>query len=107
MNLDVKEEKTEVMVMMRMQRAVDIANAAGATPPKEAIMATAAAEQPQCAAWLHHLLAHVQGGGGNGELLKDLNAYAKAAALTNLAVASSDTRPPPRSLAIRRCSCVI
>jgi hypothetical protein len=104
LNLDVKEEKTEVMVMMRMQKAFDIANAAGATPPKEAIVATAAAEQPQCAAWLHHLLAHAQGSGGNGELLKDLDAYTKAAALTDLAVASSDTRPFPRPLAIRRCS---
>eukprot|EP00959_Pyramimonas_sp_CCMP1952_P377074 7898082-Pyramimonas_sp.AAC.1 len=58
-------------------------------------MATAAAEQPQYAAWLHRLLAHAQGRGGNGGLLKDLGAYTKAAALTNLAVASSDTRPSP------------
>ena len=95
MNLDVKEEKTELMVMMCMQKAFDIATAAGQTPPKEAIMATAAAEQPQCTAWLHHLLAYVQGSGGNGGLLKDIDAYTKAAALTNLAVASSDTRPSP------------
>ena len=93
--MNVKEDKTELMVMMCMQKAFDNANAAGVAPPKEAIMATAAAEQPQCAAWLHHLFAFVQGSGGNGELLKDLDAYTKAAALTNLAVASSDTRPSP------------
>ena len=91
-----KEEKTEVMVMMCMQKAFDNANAAGVAPPKEAIMATAAAEQPQCAAWLHHLFAYVQGSGGNGELLRDLDAYTKAAARTNMAVARSDAPPLPR-----------
>ena len=94
MNLDVKEEKTELMVMMCMQKAFDIATAAGQTPPKEAIMATAAAEQPQCTAWLHHLLAYVQGSGGNGELLKDIDEHTKEAALTNLAAARPDTLPP-------------
>ena len=104
LNLDVKEEKTELMVMMCMQKAFDNANAAGVAPPKEAIMATAAAEQPHCAAWLHHLFAYVQGSGGNGELLRDLDAYTKAAARTNMAVARSDAPPLPRPLDIRRGS---
>ena len=93
--MNVKEDKTELMVMMCMQKAFDNANAAGVAPPKEAIMATAAAEQPHCAAWLHHLFAYVQGSGGNGELLKDLDAYTEAAALTSWAAARSTASPSP------------
>ena len=83
--------------MMSMQKAFDIAHAAGTAPPKAAIIATAAAEQPQCTAWLHHLLAHVQASGGNGELLKELDAYTKAAALTSWAAARSTSHPSPAS----------
>ena len=55
LNLLVKEEKTEVTVMMGMQNAFDVARAAGAAPPPvDSVMATARAEQPMCAAWLHH-----------------------------------------------------
>ena len=96
LNLLVKEDKTEVTVMMGMQNAFDVARAAGAAPPSvDSVMATARAEQPMCAAWLHHLLAYVQASGGNGELLKDLDAYTKAAALTSWAAARSTSHPSP------------
>ena len=79
LNVTVKEEKTEITVMMGMQNSLAIAAEAGRPPPMEAIMATAAAEQPTRAKRLHHLLAYVQSCGGNGELLKDLDSFTKVA----------------------------
>ena len=109
LNVASREEKTEITVMMGMQNAIDVAAAAGVEPSWANIIEASKAEQPACQYWLVHLLAYVRECGANGELLKDLGTYTKAAARVLwgcspfLGRARQLPLPPPALRPLRAC----
>lgn len=93
LNVDAKEEKTEISCMLCMQDQVDDIIASGAditTSPFRDMIAAAAVEQPPCADYLHTIAQFVKECGCNGDLLRELDAFTKA-------------RPSPTLLI--RCGC--
>ena len=80
MNVEAKEEKTEISCMLSMQDQVDDLVASGVTLkecPFDEIFTAAAVEQPPCAEYLHSIALFVKECGCNGDLLRELDAFTK------------------------------
>ena len=102
MNVEAKEEKTEISCMVCMQDQVDELTARGvdmANCPFGEMVAAAAAEQPPCAEYLHTIALFVKECGCNGDLLRELDAFTKVRATS-----SPSPSPPTPSLQLQpRC----
>ena len=89
LNVEAKEDKTEISCMLCMQDQVDELTLSGVDMkncPFGEMVAAAAAEQPPCASYLHTLALFVKECGCNGDLLRELDAFTKVRATSN---------PPP------------
>ena len=81
LNVEAKEEKTEISCVLCMQDQVDEIIASGVDAkscPFGEMVAAAAAEQPPCAEYLHTIALFVKECGCNGDLLRELDAFTKA-----------------------------
>ena len=83
LNVEAKEEKTEISCMLCMQDQVDELTLSGVDMtncPFGEMVAAASAEQPPCASYLRTIALFVKECGCNGDLLRELDAFTKVRA---------------------------
>ena len=107
LNVEAKEEKTEISCMLCMQDQVDELTKSGVDMkncPFSEMVAAAAAEQPPCASYLHTIALFVKECGCNGDLLRELDAFTKVRATSTPLPSQPLLRLQPRCRT-RRARC--